>query len=268
MFSTGQFWDGRADTLEEQALMPLTNLDEMGNRSLDEALAKIANVPAYVRGFQQVFGGPVTINSFAKAVAAFERTLVSGDSPLDRYLAGDLNALNETARDGLILFRTKARCGICHVFSQNFASFATFPFFTDGNYRNTGVAASFSGFEELAARARAAARDKSGESLAALSKHERAGDLGRFLTTGNILDIGAFRTPSLRNVELTAPYFHDGSAATLEDVVRFYVQGGKKNPNRDWQLEPVALTEGEQQELVAFLKALTSDDARRMVEAH
>lgn len=268
MFSTGQFWDGRADTLEEQARMPLTNLDEMGNASLDEALAKIAAVPEYVRGFQQIFGGPVTIDGFGKAVAAFERTLVSADSPLDRFVAGDLTALNESARNGLILFRTRARCGICHVFNQNFAAFATFPFFTDGNYRNTGVAANFSGFEGLALRARAAIRDKSGESLAALLKHERAGELGRFVTTGNILDIGAFRTPSLRNVELTPPYFHDGSAATLEDVVRFYVQGGKKNPNRDWQLEPVALSEIEQQDLVSFLRALTSNEARRMVEAH
>jgi cytochrome c peroxidase len=268
MFSTGQFWDGRAETLEEQAKLPLTNMDEMGNQSLDEVVTKIAAVPEYVRGFQQAFGGPVTIDGFAKAVAAFERTLVSGDSPLDRYLAGDLNALSEPARNGLILFRTKARCGVCHVFNQNFAAFATFPFFTDGNYRNTGVAANFSGFNGLARRAMAAARDESGDALAALSKHERAGELGRFVTTGNTLDVGAFRTPSLRNVELTAPYFHDGSAAKLDDVVRFYVKGGNENPNRDWQLEPVMLTESEQHDLVEFLKALTSYDARRMVAAH
>ena len=267
MFSTGQFWDGRAATLEEQAKMPLTNMDEMGNGSLDEVRAKIAAVPEYVKGFQEVFGGPVTIDGFAKAVAAFERTLVSGDSPLDRYLAGDLNALSESARNGMILFRTKARCGVCHVFNQNFAAFATFPFFTDGIYRNTGVAVNFTGFNALARRAMAAARDESGDALAALSKHERAGELGRFVTTGNTLDVGAFRTPSLRNVELTAPYFHDGSAATLADVVRFYVKGGNENPNRDWQLEPVPLTEIEQRDVVEFLKALTSDDARRVVEA-
>jgi cytochrome c peroxidase len=179
-----------------------------------------------------------------------------------------LNALSESARNGMILFRTRARCGICHVFNQNFAAFATFPFFTDGIYRNTGVAVNFTGFNALARRAMAAARDESGDALAALSKHERAGELGRFVTTGNTLDVGAFRTPSLRNVELTAPYFHDGSAATLADVVRFYVKGGNENPNRDWQLEPVPLTEIEQRDLVEFLKALTSDDARRMVEAH
>lgn len=268
MFSSGQFWDGRADSLETQARMPLTNMDEMGNRSLDDALAKIAAVPEYVSGFRQVFGGPVTIDGFAKAVAAFERTLISGDSPLDRYLAGDLNALSESARNGLILFRTRARCGVCHVFNQNFAAFATSPFFTDGNYRNTGVAANFSGFNALARQAMAAARDESGAGLAAMANHERAAELGRFVTTGNTLDVGAFRTPSLRNVELTAPYFHDGSAATLGDVVRFYLKGGNENPNRDWQLEPVVLTEIEQRELIEFLKALTGDDARRAVEAH
>jgi len=266
MFSSGQFWDGRADTLESQAKMPLTNMDEMGNRTLDDAVAKMTGVPEYVSGFRQVFGGPVTIDGFAKAVAAFERTLISGDSPFDRYLAGDLNAISEAARNGMILFRTKARCGVCHVFNQNFAAFATSPFFTDGNYRNTGVAANFGGFNALARQAMAATRDQSGKAIAAMANHERAAELGRFVTTGNTLDIGAFRTPSLRNVDLTAPYFHDGSAATLADVVRFYVKGGNENPNRDWQLEPVALTELEQRELIEFLKALTSDDARRAAD--
>jgi len=218
-----QFWDGRADTLESQAKMLLTNMDEMGNRTLDDAVAKMTGVPEYVSGFRQVFGGPVTIDGFAKAVAAFERTLISGDSPFDRYLAGDLNAISEAARNGMILFRTKARCGVCHVFNQNFAAFATSPFFTDGNYRNTGVAANFGGFNALARQAMAATRDQSGKAIAAMANHERAAELGRFVTTGNTLDIGAFRTPSLRNVDLTAPYFHDGSAATLADVVRFYV---------------------------------------------
>ncbi|HKA21030.1 MAG TPA: cytochrome c peroxidase [Blastocatellia bacterium] len=268
MFSTGQFWDGRAATLEEQAKMPLTNPDEMGNRSINEVVSTIAGIPEYSKAFRQVFGGTVSIDGFAKAVAAFERTLISGDAPIDRYLAGDLDALSDQARNGLVLFRGKARCTVCHQFNANFSSFSTFPFFTDGNYRNTGVAANFTGFNALARRAIQASRDTTGAATLELSKHERAGELGRFVVSGNTLDIGAFRTPSLRNVELTAPYFHDGSAATLEDVVRFYVKGGNENPNRDWQLEPVSLTESEQRELVAFLKALTSDDARRMVEAH
>jgi cytochrome c peroxidase len=268
MFSTGQFWDGRAATLEEQAKKPLTNADEMGNRSIEEVVAKIAAIPEYTKAFRQVFNSAVSIDGFAKAVAAFERTLISGDAPIDRYLAGDINALSEPARSGLVLFRGKARCGVCHQFNANFSAFSTFPFFTDGNYRNTGVAVNFTGFNALARRAMSAARDETGAATLELAKHERAGELGRFVVSGNTLDIGAFRTPSLRNVELTPPYFHDGSAATLQDVVRFYVKGGNENPNRDWQLEPVPLTDSEQRELVEFLKALTSDDARRLVESH
>jgi cytochrome c peroxidase len=268
MFNTGQFWDGRAGTLEEQAKLPLTNADEMGNPSRDSVVARLGAIPEYTKRFKEVFGGPVTIDSLAKAIAAFERTLISGDSPVDRYVAGDLNALSDSARSGLGLFRGKARCSVCHAFNQNFAAFATFPFFTDGNYRNTGVAMNFTGFNALARRALAASRDESSHAIVELVRQERSGELGRFVISGNALDIGAFRTPSLRNIALTAPYFHDGSTATLEDVVRFYVKGGNENPNRDWQLEPVALTESEQHDLVEFLRALTSDDARRMVEAH
>jgi cytochrome c peroxidase len=268
MFNTGQFWDGRAGTLEEQAKLPLTNADEMGNPSHDSVVTRLGAIPEYARLFKEAFGGPVTIDSLAKAIAAFERTLISGDSPVDRYVAGDLNALSDSARSGLTLFRGKARCGVCHAFNQNFAAFATFPFFTDGNYRNTGVAMNFAGFNALARRALAASRDESSKAIVDLTRQEQAGELGRFLISGNTLDIGAFRTPSLRNIGLTAPYFHDGSAATLEDVVRFYVKGGSENPNRDWQLEPVALTESEQRDLVEFLKALTSDNARRLIDAH
>jgi cytochrome c peroxidase len=178
-----------------------------------------------------------------------------------------MNALTDSARNGLMLFRSKARCGVCHSFNQAFAAFATFPFLTDMNYRNTGVAANNREFDPLARQAMTASRDESGAALLGLSKRERASELGRFLVSGNVLDIGAFRTPSLRNVELTAPYFHDGSVGTLAEVVRFYVKGGVANPTRDWQLEPVALDENEQRDLVEFLKSLTSDDARRMSES-
>jgi cytochrome c peroxidase len=268
MFNAGQFWDGRAGSLEDQARLPLVNRNEMGNHSLDEVTSRVASIPEYARDFERVFGSALTIDNIAKAIGAFERTLVSANSPLDRYLAGDVNAMNESARSGLALFRGKARCGVCHAFNVNFAAFATFPFLTDMNYRNTGIAANYGGFESLAKRAMAASRESSIDAASELLKHERAGELGRFVVSGNTLDVGAFRTPSLRNVELTAPYFHDGSAATLEDVVRYYVKGGNPNSNRDWQLEPVALSESEQRDLVEFLRALTSDDARRPIEAH
>lgn len=263
MFNGGQFWDGRAASLEDQGKMPLVNPDEMGNKSLGEVALRIGAMPEYAKEFATVYGTAVTMDGIAKAIAAFERTLVSANSPLDRYLAGDVDSMSEAARIGMGLFRGKARCSICHAFNQNFSTFATFPFLTDMNYRNTGIAANYEGFGALARRAMNAARDQSDGAPPEVAKHERAGELGRFLISGNTLDVGAFRTPSLRNVELTAPYFHDGSAATLEDVVRYYIKGGNQNANRDWQLEPVALNEEEQRNLVEFLKALTSDEARR-----
>jgi cytochrome c peroxidase len=259
MFNSGQFWDGRVDTLEAQAKLPLINPDEMGDQTFEQVIARLKSVPEYAKQFQQVFNGPVTIDGVARAISSFERTLVSGNSPLDRYQSGDLNALSRAARSGLILFRSKARCVVCHTFNQSF------PFLTDGNYRNTGVSANFAEFDGLARRALQSTRDDSRGSLDSLLKQTGSFELGRFLVTSNSLDIGAYRTPSLRNVELTAPYFHDGSAATLEEVVRFYVKGGKANSFRDWQLEPVDLSEEEQRDLVEFLKSLTSDDARQMV---
>jgi cytochrome c peroxidase len=265
MFNGGQFWDGRAASLEDQGKMPLVNPDEMGNKSLDEVAARIGAMPEYAKEFERVYGTAVTMDGIAKAIAAFERTLVAANSPLDRYLAGDVNSMSEAARSGMGLFRGKARCSVCHAFNQNFSTFATFPFLTDMNYRNTGIAANYDGFGALARRAMDAARDQTDGVPTEVARHERAGELGRFLISGNTLDVGAFRTPSLRNVELTAPYFHDGSAATLEDVVRYYIKGGNQNANRDWQLEPVALNEEEQRNLVEFLKALTSDEARRVV---
>jgi cytochrome c peroxidase len=261
MFNTGQFWDGRVESLEAQAKLPLINPDEMGEQTHAQIIARIAPLPEYAKAFEQTFGTAMTIDGLAKAIAAFERTLVSGNSPFDRFVAGDLNALNESARRGLVLFRSKARCTVCHTVNP------AFPFLTDGNYRNTGVAANFAGFNELAKSAMQVANNYSPEAMTGLARQRGAFELGRFLMTGNSLDIGAYRTPSLRNVELTAPYFHDGSAETLSDVVKFYVKGGQDNSFRDWQLEAVNLTDEEQHDLVEFLKSLTSDDARRMIEA-
>ncbi len=257
MFNSSLFWDGRADSLEAQIRAPLINPDEMGNTSPEQAVERIAHIPAYAAQFQRVFGAPVNADSLSKAIAAYERTLVSANSRLDRFLAGDRKALSDRAQLGFNLFRTKGRCTICHNLNQSF------PFLTDGNYRNTGVAANFADFEALSRLATALSLESSSVTISALVEQKGKDELGRFLVTGNALDIGAFRTPSLRNIELTAPYFHDGSAATLADVVRYYVRGGNANPGRDWELQPVDLSESEQQDLIEFLKSLTSDDARR-----
>jgi cytochrome c peroxidase len=256
MFNSSQFWDGRAESLEAQAKMPLVNDLEMGNASNEEVVARLKEVPEYVSEFRRVFGGDVTIDRVAMAIAAFERTLVAGNSPFDRFVAGDRKAMSDAAQRGLFIFRSKGRCTICHSLNSSF------PFLTDQNFRNTGVAANFDGFESLARRAIEAARVGTRSLFDRLSVQGGGSELGRFLVTGNSLDIGAYRTPSLRNVELTAPYFHDGSAARLADVVRFYVNGGKENPARDWELQPVALNDDEQLDLIEFLKALTSGEAR------
>ncbi len=266
MFNAGQFWDGRAESLEAQAIQPLINPDEMGNKSHDQVVGRLRAIPQYAARFKKVFGSEITIDLVAKAVASFERTLVSANSPFDRFAGGDLDAMSEEARRGFALFRGKARCTVCHSVSQ--FSLQAFPFMTDQMFHNTGVAVNDRSFEPLAGLlSRAGKNVTAPEEMISIARREGSASLGRFLSTGDSLDIGAFRTPSLRDVELTAPYFHDGSAKTLADVVKFYMKGGKNNLNRDWELQSLTLTETEQQELIEFLKSLTSDNTRRMAAA-
>jgi cytochrome c peroxidase len=261
MFNSGQFWDGRAETLEAQAVLPLLDANEMGNQSHEEVVARLKKIPEYSTQFQKVFAEELSIALVGKAIAAFERTLVSGDSPFDRFQAGNREAMTDAAKRGLLLFRTKGRCNICHNINQSF------PFFSDQNFRNTGVAANHAAFDAVTQKAIDSAQTNSSQAfLQRLTAQDGGTELGRFIVTGNTLDIGAFRTPSLRNVELTAPYFHDGSAATLADVVRYYAKGGNEHPLRDWELNALSLTENEQNDLIEFLKSLTSYDAKARFE--
>ena len=261
MFNSGQFWDGRAASLEAQAILPLVNPDEMGNVSHAQVIDRLQQAPEYVRQFQEVFGGKMTIEGIGKAIAAYERTLVSANAPIDRFIAGDREAISAGAQRGFTLFRGRARCSICHTVNQ------AFPFLSDQNYRNTGVATSSPGFEALAERAtQAVRRGDQAAALRGLARESSTSELGRFMVSGSPLDIGSFRTPSLRNVELTAPYFHNGTAATLKDVLNFYSKGGGDDPRRDWELQPLGLTDREQEDLIEFLKSLTSDEARRMAQ--
>ncbi len=252
MFNSGQFWDGRADSLEDQAIQPLINQLEMGNNSYDEVIERLRAIPAYRAEFKSVFGGEMKIESVGKAIAAYERTLVSGDSAFDHFIAGDQRAISEAARRGFALFRGKARCSRCHTFSD------ALPFFSDFNYHNTGVAANHPNFHQLARLAyEAVETDRAKEVIDKLATQDGGQELGRVLITYQVFDIGSYRTPSLRNIALTAPYFHDGSAKTLADVVRFYNEGGRQNLNREWDLNPLALTGDEQRDLVTFLETLT-----------
>jgi cytochrome c peroxidase len=224
-----QFWDGRASSLEEQAAGPISNPVEM-NQGHDVCVAKLESDPGYKADFQNAFGpGPITIGKVQKALASFERTLISGNSAFDRYeFGGDKAALSAAAVRGLAIFKDPKRgnCVTCHTIEKTHAVFA------DGKFHNLGVGVNAEG--ELT-------------------------DLGRFDQTHIESDKGAFKTPTLRNIAQTAPYMHDGSFKTLRDVVDFYAGGGNSNEHLDKEMKPLNLTRNERDDLVAFLESLTGE---------
>jgi cytochrome c peroxidase len=207
-----QFWDGRAATLEQQALGPIEAAGEMGF-TIPEALALLEKDPAYGQEFDKVFGGGPTAERLGQAIAAYERTIYSVNSPFDRFLAGEEDAMGEEAQRGLALFGAKARCGECH----------SGPNFTDELFHTLGL----------------------------------PGDAGRGVVTKAPADEAAFKTPTLREVEKTAPYMHDGSLVTLEEVVDYYDRGGTPHPNLSPKITKLGLTAREKTDLVAFLRALS-----------
>jgi cytochrome c peroxidase len=251
-FLTSQFLDGRAASLEEQAKLPIVNSIEMGQPTLEAAVAAIASDPEYQRMFLDAYGSAPNGDDLARAIAAFERTLVFLDSPVDRFLAGQVTALDEPARRGLALFLGKARCVGCHHLS------GVAPAGTNNKFHNIGVSARHQDFEALAGQALAALeKDDSQETMDELALKTDLSELGRFVVTRHRNDIGAFKTMQLRNVGVTAPYMHDGSMQTLWDVMDHYNKGGEPNPFLDGAIEPLALTNGEVDDLVAFMFALS-----------
>ena len=228
-YYTLQFWDGRADTLEKQAEGPVANPVEMAH-SLKGVVQRLSKDPSYVAAFNQAFGsGPITFAKVEKCLASFERTILSGNSAFDRYYyGGDKTAMTEAQVRGLEVFRDpkKGNCESCHTIGEHYA------LFTDNKFHNIGV-----GFDN-------------GET----------NDKGRGAISGNVQETGAFRTPTLRNVVLTAPYMHDGSLKTLKDVMDFYVGGGNSNSYLDKEIHSLDfLTGQERQELIEFMQALTGD---------
>lgn len=242
--SKAQFWDGRAASLEEQAVGPVANPIEMGHTH-EACVALVATIPGYKKQFEKIFHDGVNIDNVGRAIATFERTLVTGVTPYDAYdaiskfetvFADDLEFLeeepelkakymalkketekypmSESAERGMALFAKKANCAVCHAGAN----------FTDEQYHNLGV-----GMDA----------DKP--------------DLGRFEVTKIDKDQGAFKTPTLRNVALSAPYMHDGSQKTLEEVVEWYDKGGHKNPWLSDKMKPLNLTPQEKSDLVAFM---------------
>jgi cytochrome c peroxidase len=225
-FAPIQFWDGRAPSLEAQAKGPVANPIEMtvhmepaaAHNAIEQKLGAIAG---YRERFRRVFGTETpTMDLVARAIATFERTVVSGNAPFDRYQAGDMSAMSASQVRGMNVFFNKAACDGCHLGFN----------FTDGSFVNVGIG-----------------MDKPNP------------DLGRYNVTKLDEDRGAFKTPTLREIEHTGPYMHDGSLTTLEQVVEHYDKGGIKNPWLERRVKPLKLTAEDKKDLVAFLKSLSGE---------
>jgi cytochrome c peroxidase len=246
VYGRTMFWDGRAPSLEAQAQGPIQNPIEMGKQSYKEIVDRLRKISGYTEQFQKVFGTDVTLDGMAKAIAAFERSAaLSGNSKYDKYIKGDMKALSESEKRGMVLFGLrldtdddfktdvvlkKAECTSCHI-GRNF---------TDEQFHNLGI-----GWN---------------------TKEQKFADLGRWVISPigakNSAELGAFKTPTVRDVTRTAPYMHDGSLKTLEEVVAHYDQGGHPNPALDKDIKKLNLTESEKADVVAFMKALTSEQLK------
>jgi cytochrome c peroxidase len=222
-FNQFQFWDGRARSLEEQAIGPIHNPVEMAETH-EHVVAKLGKIKGYQQQFRAVFGTEVNLQNIAEAIAAYERTVLSTNSAFDKYVSGDAKAMDDAAVRGLALFKGKARCILCH----NGANF------TDNQFHNLGV-----------------------PQVGPMTE-----DLGRFAVTRAEKDKGAFKTPTLRSITETSPYMHDGAFKTLEEVVEFMDQGGGSNAHLSPLVKPLSLTAEERGDLVTFLKALTGESIR------
>jgi len=256
LYNKTQFWDGRVKTLEEQAALPIVNSVEMGQPNLDAAVAQIAAVGEYRQVFRAVFGRSPNGPDLLRAIASYERTQLSFDSPFDHFIAGDKNAIDDSAKRGWELFNTQARCNKCHALTDTQRDVTVF---TDNDFHNIGIGIIRHNVVALARQAEQLI--KSGDTVAidraAIQTDMSA--LGRFLITKKEKDIASFKTPDIRNVLVTAPYFHDGSQETLWDVIDHYNKGdGLQNPYLDEDIQPLALTESEIDDLVAFMASLTS----------
>jgi cytochrome c peroxidase len=212
------FWDGRAESLEKQAVGPITAAGEM-NTPMDVLIDRLKGISGYQKKFDEVFPGEgISEKNIAASIATFERTIVSAEAPFDRWVGGDEKAIGEDAKRGFVLFNTKANCASCH-------SGWTF---TDDSFHDVGLPTE---------------------------------DIGRAKIVPGVPELQfAFKTPGLRNIDQRAPYMHDGSMATLEEVVRHYVQGGIQRPSLSTDMKPIALNDQEVKDLVAFMQTLTGQD--------
>jgi len=262
LYNKTQFWDGRVNTLEQQAALPITNPFEMGSASIGDAVSKIAEEKDYQTQFMQAFGRGVNEQDMLRAISAYERTLFSFDSPFDHFIAGDANAIDDSAKRGWELFNSKARCNLCHALSDKQRDVTVF---TDNDFHNIGIGILRHRVGPLAQQAE---HELAQGNLPDVDKAAITSDLsvlGRFLLTKKQSDIAAFKTPDLRNVLVTGPYFHDGSMQTLWDALDHYNKGdGISDPWLDEDMQPLALTESEIDDLVALLVSLTSPQYKEL----
>jgi cytochrome c peroxidase len=258
LYNKTQFWDGRAKTLEEQEGFPIVNPSEMGQPNLQAAVKQISAIPEYQQAFRKVFGRPPDGEDLVRAISSYERTLYSFDSPFDHYIAGDKNAISASAKRGWEIFNTRARCNKCHALTDTKRDPT---FFTDNDFHNIGIGIIRHNVVQLACQAQQQINSGNKIAVDQAAIQTEMSALGRFLVTKKDADIAAFKTPDLRNVLMTAPYFHDGSQATLWDVMDHYNKGdGIHNPYLDTDIRPLALTETDIDDVVALMASLTGPE--------
>jgi cytochrome c peroxidase len=223
-------------------------------------VARVAAVPAYRDHFRRVFGRPPNGTDLVRAIASYERSQLSFDSPFDHYIAGDSAAIDASAKRGWKLFNTRGRCNKCHAFFDTTSRPTTF---TDDTFHNIGVEILRHRVAPLARQAEQSVKQGDTIAIDQAAILTPMSALGRYLVTRKDSDIASFKSPDLRNVMVTAPYFHDGSAATLWDVMDHYNKGaGVRDPWLDVDIQPLALRESEIDDLVALMASLTSPSYR------
>ena len=259
------FHDARDDRLEHQVWQPLLAVNEMANPSVSAVVTKLRNLPDYRALFERAFpGAGVSLSNIGRAIASYERVLVSGNSPFDKwYFGGNKSAVNAAVRSGFDIFTGKGRCSSCHLINREYA------LFTDQQVHNTGI-----GYRRSVKRRPTQPQRvllapgifiELDPAAVAESAEKPPADLGVYEITQDPDDRWKYRTPSLRNVDLTAPYMHDGSLGTLDAVVQFYDRGGIANEQLDPLIQPLGLSLAERSNLVIFLKSLTGDGIDRIL---
>lgn len=265
------FHDGREFTLENQVVGPMLAFNEMGNPSIGNPIEKIRNFKDYDGMFEKAFGESVNLHILSQALATYERTLVSGNSRFDQWYYGkNEKALSQKEINGFRIFMGKAKCISCHTVTEKSA------IFTDQSFHNTGIGwarnnkiiDSSSDTSKFALTLAPGIVVQVAQNQVEKATEKPQNDVGRFEITEDPKDSWSYKTPSIRNVALTAPYMHDGSLLTLKKVVEFYNNGGEENPYKDPMIQPLGLNDKEIAELVSFMEALTGANVKKLeVEA-